>query len=68
MFGLPSDTLGRGPVVGLHGGGRFDLGAAFFVNAEVGFQAGFQTASVDGSSQEYYASFMQIGLGAGVRI
>jgi hypothetical protein len=68
MFGLPSQTTGRGPVVGLHGGARLDLTAAFFVNAEVGFQAGFQTAPVDGSSREYYASFMQIGLGAGVRI
>ena len=68
MSGLPLDRSARGPVVGLHGGGRLDLTPAFFVNAEVGFQIGFQDASVNGSDFEYHAAFMQIGLGAGVRI
>lgn len=68
MSGLPGDNSARGPVVGLHAGGRFDLTPAFFVNAEVGFQTGFQSSSLSGSNAEYHASFMQIGLGAGVRI
>jgi len=65
MSGLPVGVSARGPVVGLHAGGRLDLTPAFFVNAEVGYQMGFQT---DGSDAEWYASFFQIGLGAGVRI
>ncbi len=70
MSGLPptEDVSARGPVVGLHAGGRLDLTPAFFVNAEVGYQMGFQNGSWNGSTNEYHASFLQIGLGAGVRI
>ena len=66
LHGLPSDLSAAGPVVGLHGGGRLDLTPTFFVNAEAGYQMGFLTASPNGSVQ--YAGFVQIGLGAGVRI
>lgn len=66
MHGLPSDLSAAGPVLGLHGGGRLDLTSTFFVNAEAGYQMGFLTASPNGSVQ--YAGFVQIGLGAGVRI
>ena len=67
MSGLPPGGEGvRGPVIGLHAGGRLDLTPAFFVNAEIGYQLGFQNASTSGS--EWHASFAQIGLGAGVRI
>jgi hypothetical protein len=68
MSGLPGDLSARGPVVGLHAGGRLDLTPAFFVNAEVGYQMGFQNASINGSDAEFHASFFQIGLGGGVRI
>jgi hypothetical protein len=69
MYGLPPGGEGvRGPVLGLHAGGRLDLTPAFFVNAEVGYQMGFQTTSTNGSDAEWHASFFQIGLGAGVRI
>jgi hypothetical protein len=69
MYGLPPGGQGvRGPVIGLHAGGRLDLTPAFFVNAEVGYQMGFQSASTNGSDAEWHASFFQIGLGAGVRI
>ena len=66
MSGLPNDASARGPVIGLHAGGRLDLTPAFFVNAEVGYQRGFQNAPTSGA--EYHASFFQIGLGAGVRL
>jgi len=69
MYGMPSGGEGaRGPVIGLHGGGRLDLTPAFFVNAEVGYQMGFQTVSTNGADADWYAAFFQIGLGAGVRI
>jgi hypothetical protein len=68
MSGLPTDASAHGPVIGLHAGGRLDLTPAFFVNAEVGYQLGFQDGSVNGSNVEWHASLMQIGLGAGVRI
>jgi hypothetical protein len=68
MFGLPGDVGARGPVIGLHAGGRLDLTPAFFVNAEVGYQMGFQSATTNGVNAEWHASFFQIGLGAGVRI
>jgi hypothetical protein len=68
MFGLPGDVGARGPVIGLHAGGRLDLTPAFFVNAEVGYQMGFQSATTNGVDAEWHASFFQIGLGAGVRI
>ena len=69
MYGLPAGGEGaRGPVLGLHAGGRLDLTPTFFVNAEVGYQVGFQNASTNGSDSEWHASFLQIGLGAGVRI
>lgn len=68
MYGLPTGVSARGPVIGLHAGGRLDLTATFFVNAEVGYQMGFQTVSTSGSNPDWYASFFQIGLGGGVRI
>jgi hypothetical protein len=68
MYGLPTGVSARGPVIGLHAGGRLDLTPTFFVNAEVGYQMGFQTVSTNGSNPDWYASFVQIGLGAGVRI
>ena len=69
MSGLPSDVSARGPVVGLHAGGRLDLTPTFFVNAEAGYQMGFLSATANQlSTAEYYAGFFQIGLGAGVRI
>lgn len=58
----------RGPVVGVHAGVMFDATARFYLAAELGYQQGFQQATIDGVTDRFSASFFQIGLGVGVRI
>jgi hypothetical protein len=65
---LPEGNGSEGIVVGLHGGGMFDVTTTFFVNAEIGYQEGFQRATIAGLDGTFGASFLQIGVGAGVRI
>ena len=65
---LPNNTHSRGPVLGFHAGGMFDATARFFVNAELGYQKGFQKTSVDGIDIDYNTNFIQVGLGTGVRL
>jgi hypothetical protein len=65
---LPEGNGSEGLVVGLHGGGMFDITTTFFVNAEIGYQEGFQRATIAGVDRAFGASFLQIGVGAGVRI
>ena len=58
----------RGPVVGVHGGVMFDATARIYLSAELGYQQGFQQATIDGVTDRFNASFVQVGLGAGVRL
>ena len=62
--GAPS----QGPVVGLHGGGLFDLTSTVFLDVELGYQAGFQQGSSSSMGNDLRASLLQIGAGIGVRI
>jgi hypothetical protein len=68
MHGVPGALSPQGPVVGVHAGALFDLTPAWFLAAELGYQAGFQRASVNGMDVAYDASFFQTGIGLGVRI
>ena len=54
----------QGFVVGAHAGGMMDITPTAFVNAELGYQMGFQSAS----GIDFKTSFLQIGLGAGMHI
>jgi hypothetical protein len=58
----------KGLVVGAHAGGMMDLTSSVFVNAEVGYQMGFQKGKLLGADIDYKSNFLQIGLGGGVRL
>jgi hypothetical protein len=68
MRGPSQGVSPEGPIIGVHAGAQFDLTPIWFLAAEVGYQAGFQRAFVDGMDVAYDASFFQTGLGLGVRI
>jgi hypothetical protein len=58
----------KGFMLGIHAGAMMDLASNIFVNAELGYQLGFQKASfmnVDGDAK---SNFFQIGLGAGIHL
>jgi hypothetical protein len=54
----------KGFVVGAHAGGMMDITPSAFVNAELGYQLGFQSVS----GADLQTRFFQIGLGAGMHI
>jgi hypothetical protein len=58
----------RGPVVGVHAGAMFDATPRLYLAAELGYQQGFQQATIDGVTDRFSASFIQVGLGVGVRL
>jgi hypothetical protein len=60
----PSGDSPKGLVVGAHVGGMMDVTPTAFVNAELGYQMGFQSVS----GADLKTSFFQIGLGAGMHI
>ncbi len=60
----PQGDSPKGFVVGAHAGGMMDVTPSAFVNAEVGYQMGFQSVS----GVDLKTSFLQIGLGAGMHI
>ena len=68
MRGMPGGTSAQGPVIGVHAGALFDVTPALFLAAELGYQAGFQRATVNDMDIAYDASFFQTGIGLGVRI
>jgi hypothetical protein len=68
LRGTPGGTSPRGLIVGVHAGALFDVMPTLFLAAELGYQAGFQRASVDQMDVPYDASFFQTGVGVGVRI
>jgi hypothetical protein len=68
MRGAPQATEPQGPVLGAHAGALFDLTPTLFLAAELGYQTGFQRASLNQLDIPYDASFFQTGIGVGARI
>ncbi len=60
----PQGDSPKGFVVGAHAGGMMDITPSAFVNAELGYQMGFQSVS----GGDLKTSFFQIGLGGGMHI
>ncbi len=60
----PTGDSAKGFVVGAHAGGMMDVTPTAFVNAELGYQMGFQSVS----GFDFRTSFFQIGLGAGMHL
>lgn len=57
-----------GFVLGLHAGVMYSLSQAVFLNGELGYQVGFQEVSIAGQSVDGKTSYLQIGLGGGLRL
>ena len=68
ISGIPDGTGAQGLVIGLHAGSLLDLAPALFLEAEVGYQAGFQRDVHSLTESDARTSFVQIGAGVGVRI
>jgi hypothetical protein len=71
---LPSDASGpgvsnpKGFCLGVHLGAMMDIASNAFVSAELGYQLGFQKMTVLGMDVDAKSNFLQIGLGAGMRL
>jgi hypothetical protein len=61
----PRGSDSSGFVLGFHGGAWYDVTAQFFVNAQIGYQFGFQSVS---SSVDLGTNYFMFGLGGGVRL
>jgi hypothetical protein len=68
ISGIPGRTDAQGLVIGLHGGALLDLTPSLFLDAELGYQAGFQRDLDSLMERNQRASFVQVGVGVGVRI
>jgi len=68
LCGLPGHRGAQGLVVGLHGGVLFDLTASLFLDAELGYQAGFQRDLHSWIERNERTTLVQAGAGVGVRI
>jgi len=66
--GSGSSTNAKGFEVGFHAGGMFNVSPLVFLNAEVGYQLGFQKVTEGSVSADAKSSFFQIGLGGGVHL
>jgi len=68
---LPSDAGGvdnpKGFIVGFHAGAMYDVTPGAFLNLEIGYQLGFQSTSVLGTSVDFKSNLAQIGVGGGIR-
>ena len=60
-------TESQGPLIGVHAGAQYDLTEAFFLAAEIGYQAGFQRATFEPEHYAFTTNYIQIGLGAGTQ-
>lgn len=60
-------TGSQGPLIGVHAGAQYALTEAFFLAAEIGFQAGFQHAEFENEHFAVSTNYIQIGLGAGTQ-
>jgi len=69
---LPSSSSGvdnpAGLVLGFHAGAQFDVAPTFFLQGQLGYQIGFQKTSVGGMDVDLKTSYLQIGLGGGIRL
>jgi len=63
---LPVGTV-LGPVVGLHGGARRDVGRAVFLTIEIGYDVSLQRGAVDRTDASVRRGSLQLAMGAGVR-
>jgi hypothetical protein len=64
----PQGNSAKGLVVGLHVGAMYDVTPMFFVNGQLGYQLGFQSTDIGGTSADTKFSYFQIGLGGGVHL
>jgi Outer membrane protein beta-barrel domain len=64
----PEGDKPKGLVLGFHAGGMMDVASNVFVNAEIGYQLGFQKVSFRGTDIDLKSNFFQIGLGVGMHI
>jgi Outer membrane protein beta-barrel domain len=60
----PQGDNSKGFVLGFHGGAMFDLAPKFFMNAELGYQFGYQKIK----EFDYKLNYFQIGVGVGARL
>jgi Outer membrane protein beta-barrel domain len=60
----PQGDSAKGLVVGLHAGAMYDVASNLFLNGQVGYQLGFQKLS----DTDFKSSFLQLGLGVGMRL
>jgi hypothetical protein len=60
-------TESQGPLIGVHAGAQYGLTEAFFLAAEIGYQAGFQRAQLEDEHIAFTTNYIQIGLGAGTQ-
>ena len=61
----PKGSNSSGFVLGFHGGAWYDVTSRFFVNAQIGYQFGYQSVS---SNLDLGSNYFLFGLGAGTRI
>jgi len=64
----PTGSNASGLALGVHAGGMMDLSPTMFLNAELGYQLGFQKVSVGGTDFDTKFNYFQIGLGGGIRL
>jgi hypothetical protein len=64
---IPIDNP-SGFVLGFHAGAMFDLTPNVFLNAQIGYQVGFQDVTVANTTGDFKTNFLQFGLGGGVRL
>lgn len=68
-FFMPSDgDSAKGFVLGIHGGGMYTVSPTVFLNAELGYQLGYQKLDVGGQSFDVKDNLFQIALGGGIHI
>jgi hypothetical protein len=65
VVSFPRGSNSDGFVLGFHGGAWYDVTAQFFVNAQLGYQFGYQSVS---SNVDLSTNYFMFGLGAGARL
>jgi len=68
ISGLPDGSGAQGMVIGLHAGSLLDLTPTLFLEAEVGYQTGFQRNVHSLTESDARTTFVQLGAGVGVRL
>jgi hypothetical protein len=68
VYRVPGGGGAQGLVIGLHGGGRFDVTPRLFLDAELGYQAGFQRDLHSLIERNERTTLVQAAIGVGVRM